>query len=317
MRQLLKAVRLDRVEAVYLVILRIAVLAVATLCLLAATFFILDGSWRFGIRTDVRAEPTVVDPSEVAAAMRNLPAAPESDGANPISAGVRAAHAAFAKDVFPAYYAVYKAAFDRYHKAEDTLESPQALMAGLGYSLEDYAGGQSLGTKLFVENSDYQQQAQAAVTAAMAAPETQRLLSAYKAAEKSEQQCTTTQTTRRINQICGYYYRYDCSYTQTVPVRRCEAVYPDGIVSPAQAFDRADGAFESLWRARAEANATRATLESAKRHDAKAQIAPKFFLAIQVLGAFLVVMFFFLMIAMERHLRRLASENAQRAETED
>lgn len=314
MRQILKAVRLDRVEAVYLIILRVAVLAVASICLLAATFFVLDGAWRFGIQTEVRAAPTLVEPNEVAAAMRNPPSAPERDGSDQIAPNVRAAHAAFARDVFPAYYAVYKSAFDRYRKTEDRLETPQALMAGLGYSLEAYARGQSLGTKLFVENAAYQEQAQAAVAAAMSAPETQRLLAAYKAAEKSEQRCTTTETTRRISQICGYYYQYDCSYTQTVPVRRCEAVYPDGIVSPAQAFDRADGAFETIWRERSQANAAQAELESAKRYDAKSQIAPRLFLAMQILGAFLVVMFFFLMIAMERHLRRLASEKAQSAD---
>jgi len=86
-------------------------------------------------------------------------------------------------------------------------------------------------------------------------------------------------------------------------VERCVPAYPEGIVSPRVAFGRADEEFSRLWsqqseQVRAEARATRDG-----RVATRAQIGPNLVLALQILGAFLVVMFFFLMVAIERHLR--------------
>jgi hypothetical protein len=303
----LRIARLDRVETVYLAMLRIGALAVATLCLLTAGFFAVDGLWRIAVPDHVDTKPTVVAPAEVASAMRVPPPSASTDGDDGVSSAVKQAHEAFASKVFPAYYAVYRRAMESARKPDDKILTQAELMSALGYGLDIYAAGESLNTKLFVEDAEYQRQAQAAVTAAMADPATANLLKAYKAAEKSEQSCTTTNTRQFVPQVCGYYYAYDCSYTRTVPVRRCEAVYPNGIVSPGAAFERADRAFQRLWLEKSEANARAANEKTGQRLATRAQIGPRLMLALSIMGAFLIVMFFFLIVAIERHLRRMSA----------
>lgn len=305
--------RLDRVEAVYLAILRIGVLAVATICLLAAVFFGIDGLWRILVPTTVQEEPTVIAPAAVTAAMRIAPEPRQSTGSPQISPAVRAAHADFASKVFPAYYAVYKRASDAYRKPEDRLLSSAELMESLGYDLQTYAAGEALATKLFVESATYQQQAQAAVAAALTDAGTVRLLREYKAAEKTARACSTSYERRQVwdsySTACsGWYYEpYGCSVTRSVPVERCVAAYPDGIVSPVVAFGRADEAFRTLWAEKARANANAASAERYAREETRAQIGPRLMLALRIVGGFLLVMFFFLIIAIERHLRRLSA----------
>lgn len=304
-------IRLDRVESIYLSILRTGVLAVATLCLLAAAWFAFDGLWRLAVPSEVKTDPTVVSAAEITAALRATEPADRSNAGPEIPDWVRAAHESFSKDVFPGYYAIYKRAFDANRKPDDKLETPSQLMEGLGYDLASYAAGESVAVKRFVEDEDYQRQALEAVGAAMNSPQALALFRAYKAAEKSEQRCVTVDQVRRVNQVCGYYYVYDCSYTQRVPVQRCEAVYPNGIVSPIQAFERADLAFAEAWSRTTNRNRATADHKRSERMATRALIGPRLILALQIAGAFLVVMFFFLVVAIERHLRGAVQARAQ------
>ncbi|WP_439470460.1 hypothetical protein [Brevundimonas sp.] len=308
--------RLDRIETIYLAILRVGVLAVASICLLAATFFAIDGLWRILVPTEVKEKATVVAPAEVTAAMRTVPAARQAQGERQIPEAVRAAHAAFSTQVFPAYYAVYKRASDAYRKTEDKTLSQTELMDALGYDLDTYAAGETLATKLFIEDANYQQQAQAAVSAAMTDPATVRLLREYKAAQKTARACSSVYERRRVwdpySTACSdwFYQPYGCNVTRSVPVERCVPAYPDGIVSPVVAFGRADDAFRTLWASRADANASEAQSTRMDREMTRSQIGPRLMLALQIVGGFLLVMFFFLIIAIERHLRRLSSASA-------
>lgn len=311
--------RIDRIESVYLGLLRIAVLAVATLFLIAALFFAADGLWRIVVPTDVKEQPTSVTAAEVISAMKAAPEARPAEGEPEISAAVRAAHANFAAKVFPAYYAVYRRVSETYKKAEDRTLTSAELMAALGYDLDTYAAGQTMATKLFVEDAAYQQQAQAAVEAAIGAPDTVRLLREYKAAEKTAQACSTVYERRRVwdpySTACSdwFYQPYGCNVTRSVPVERCVPAYPDGIVSPTVAFGRADDAFRTLWAEKAAANADAAAGERMSRHMTRSQIGPRLMLAFQIGGGFLIVMFFFLIVAIERHLRKLSADKTSEA----
>lgn len=302
--------RLDQVERVYLLALRVGVLAIATICLACAAYFAVDAAWRIFVPTTVPVEATVVEPAEVSSAMRAFAGAREADSesdAPQIPAHVRSLHATFMQQAFAPYYRVYSEAARQYNKSEDEVLSAEQLADRLGYSLEIYAAGESPITRAFVEEPEFQRQALAAVTAAMADPATVAMLSQYRDADRVER-CTTRNVRRTVRQTCGYYYTYDCSYTQTVPTRECEMVYPDGIVSPLAAFTQADQTFGELWAGqtiRHEAEAARATAE---RHATRAQIGPKLLRALQIVGGFLVIMFFFLLVAIERHMRRLAAE---------
>lgn len=302
------AVRLDRVEGIYLTILRVAVLAVATICLIAAAGFAIDGMWRLLVSTNVREEATVVTPAEVSAALKAAPEPRETEAGSGVSPAVRRAHATFTRDVFPAYYLVYRQASETYKKPEDKTLSSGELMSALGYDLDTYAAGTSLTTKLFVEDAAYREQAQAAIKAAMSDASMVNLLRVYKAAQKTEQACTTRYEQRRVPDVCydWYYGSYACSVTRSVPIQRCVPTYPDGIVSPLTAFGRADGAFRQLWTDKAAVNARKAQDTRIDREITRSMIGPRLALALQIAGSFLVVMFFFLIIAIERHLRRLS-----------
>lgn len=309
--------RLDQIERVYLIFLRLGVLALASICLLGALYFAGDAVWRVFVSTEVPVEETVVAPSEVSAAMRAMAAdrQPQDSEGPSIPAHVRQAHTRFMREAFPAYYAVYQTAARAYNKEEDDLLTAEQLADRLGYSLETYAAGESFVTKAFVENPAYQSQVLAAVTAAMSDQATVALLSQYRDAQRV-QSCTTRNVRRTVRQTCGYYYVWDCSYVQTVPVRECEQVYPDGIVSPLAAFTSADQAFGELWMQRAAQREDAARMETGRRHAMRAQIGPKLMLAMQILGGFLVIMFFFLLVAIERHLRSMSAP-AESAALED
>jgi len=271
------------------------------------------------VSTNVAVEPTVIEPAEVSAVMRDFAeandATEEQEGPQ-IPAFIRERHAGFMQQAFAPYYRVYAAAAEQYNKSEDETLTAEQLADRLGYSLEIYASGESPVAKAFVEEPEFQRQSLAALTAAMADPASVQLLSQYRDAERVER-CTTRNVRRTVRQICGYYYTYDCSYTETVPTRRCEMVYPDGIVSPLAAFTQADQAFGELWIAEADRNDRAAAEAIAERHATRAQIGPKLILALQVIGGFLVIMFFFLLVSIERHMRALATETASAAKGEE
>lgn len=312
---------LDRIERIYLAWLRIAVLGVATLCLAAGVFFGANAAWRVFVSTDVPVEPVEVTGADVAGELRK--AASDSTAArteDPIPASAREAHAAFLRDVFPQYHQVYRAAAQAYNKEEDQLLNVEQLAVALGYDLNTYAWGRGyLGDErlpagekavLFIDNEEYRRQALEAVGAALADPAVVTQLQEYKEAEKTAQACTTEYETRRVwdsnSMACQDWWRYPqgCEVTRSVPVERCVPAYPEGIVSPQTAFGRADAEFFFLWSERSDQKQAAAQAERNSREATRAQIGPNLLLAIQILAAFVVVMFFFLMIAIERHLRR-------------
>jgi hypothetical protein len=318
MLKVVRSVQLDRVEGVYLTILRVAVLAVATICLIAAAGFAIDGLWRLMVPTEVRQEATVVTPTEVSTALRAAPTPKPAETDSGISAAVRANHAAFVRDAFPAYYEVYRKASETYKKPEDKTLSPAELLSALGYDLDTYAAGSDLTTKLFVEDAAYRQQAQTAIAAAMSDASIVSLLRVYKAAEKTEQASTTSYEQRRVPDVCydWYYGSYACTATRSVPVERCVPAYPDGIVSPLTAFGRADGAFRELWIGKSDANARAAENKRIDHEITRSQIGPRLMLALQIVAGFLVVMFFFLIIAIERRLRKLSIHGVEKDPSE-
>lgn len=324
LKRLSKSVDLDRIERIYLASLRVAILGVATLCLLGALIFGGNALWRVFVSTEVEQAPVEVTGTEIAAELKK--AAPQrgvQEGGDDIAPAVRRAHALWASEAFPKYYAIYRKAADAYKKPEDETLNSQQLMSALGYDLQSYA--ESNKAKLFINNAEYQQQALTAVATALSDAAVVGQLTEYKAAEKTAKSCSTTYQRQRVwdsySTACYAWYAYPqgCEVTRSVPVQRCVPAYPEGIVSPRVAFGRADEEFFRLWTERsaqvsAEAQATRDGREAIR-----AQIGPNLLLALQILGAFLVVMFFFLMVAIERHLRggRFVSNDGPPTKTDE
>ncbi|MHC3126839.1 hypothetical protein OB03_05775 [Brevundimonas sp. GN22] len=299
--------RLERIETAYLQALRIGGLLVATLCLLGALYFAGDALWRLAVKTEVAPEATAVDTAALAREVATQPKASDAKDTDYL----KSEHDRFAKDVWPKYYSIYKKAFDAHRNTSDQLISSDDMMAALGYDLDSYrqayaddAPDYIKSIRRMVDDAAYQQAALKHVQEIMTAAPVVSKLTAYKSASKSEQRCTTTPRTERVARVCGYYYVYDCSYTRTVQDRRCEAVFPDSVMTPAAAFERADAVFASSWLGDEAAKRSTAVEESEKRQLLRGGIGPRLQLAFLIIGGFFVVMFFFLLVAIERHLRR-------------
>ena len=313
----LKALDLDRIERAYLASLRVAILGVATLCLLGAIFFGGNALWRVFISTEVKEDPVQVTGAQVAAELKKAaPSRTSANSANQIPAAVRQSHARWVRDVLPAYYAVYQTASRTYKKPEDETLTSEQLMNALGYDLQSYAENEAKAVA-FIRDPNYQAQALAAVTAAIKDPAVVSQLTEYKAAEKTARSCSTTYQSQQVwdsnSTVCSdwYYQPYGCRVTRSVPVERCVPAYPEGIVSPRVAFGRADGEFFRLWTEQSEQASAEAQATRDGREATRAQIGPNLLLVLQILGAFLVIMFFFLVVAIERHLRTNAQPDVE------
>lgn len=310
----LKTENLERLESAYLQALRIAGLVIATLCLIAAIAFAANALWRLAVTTDVAPEPTSVDSSTIAQQIVAQSEPQGNDKTGDASDPATIAYNEFKSDFWPKYYEVYKSAYQKYTNNSDPLVESDELIVQLGYTLDFFR--ETLGENDFgeaavyadriqrmVSDPSYQEAALKHVTEAMNASVLQPKFSAYKTATKSEERCTTTPRSERVRRTCGYYYVYDCSYTRTVQVRRCEAVFPETVLTPAMAFARADMIFAESWLYDEAIKRDIARTERAKRQETRAAIGPNLQLALMIIAGFFVVMFFFLLVAIERHLR--------------
>lgn len=304
-----KGERLERVEIAYLHALRVAGLLIATLCLIAALIFAGNAAWRMFINTKVEPQATSVDTALLAQQVASPPSADGSNSASPASDPLKASHNKFKKDVWPKYYAIYQRTYQQHRNTADRLVPSDDMLAVLRYDLDSYRAAaegedfEALSVRRMITDAGYQAAALKHVGEVMAATPVQARLNSYKTATKSEQRCTTTPRTERVYQTCGYYYVYDCSFTRTVQDRRCEAVFPETVMTPAAAFERADATFANAWLSDESAKSATAAGESQRRQMQRAEIGPNLQLALIIIGGFFTVMFFFLLVAIERHLR--------------
>lgn len=317
----LKAAQLERVESAYLHALRVAGLLIATLCLIAAIVFAANASWRLFVKTDIQPEATAVDTNSIALAI--AAERDESKSSTSANDSISVAHDVFKKNVWPKYYDIYKTAHQKHLNSADTLISSDDLMAALSYDLATYRQAMASSDEAevmesyyaqrilrMINSKSYQDVALKHVAEVIAAPAVQTRLTQYKGASKSEQRCTTTPRSERVYQTCGYYYVYDCSYTRTVQDRRCEAVFPESVLTPVAAFEQADRLFAEEWMSDEDMKSDVAADIRAERMETRSKIAPNLQMALAIIGGFFIVMFFFLLVAIERHLRP-AKPNAQ------
>lgn len=307
----------DRLETVYLAVLRIMVLVIATLALIVAIWIAGDGLRSLMTSTKVAAEPVTVSGAEVLQASRDKEAIALAidPAAEPVvPKAVRDRHALFMKGRFETYYRLYAQTSAAYRKPEDKTLTAGELAQRLGYDLQSYAAGEDITVKLFVEDETYGGQLVAAAQQVVADAGYRAKLAKYKAAEKTAKACHTEK--RRQRGWDSYSTRCDgwwqspigCPVIVEVPFQVCEPAYPDNIVSPDKAFATSDQGFRDLWtRKTSEAEEVRAAEEN-KRRMLKASGTPKLTKALTLLGGFLAIMFLFIVIAVERHLRRIKGQ---------
>ncbi len=343
-----------RLERAYLAGLRIFILVFATLCLLGAGFFLLDGARRALTSTEVAPEAVTVSGEEIAEAI-----AASSQGAKTaetastasVSEVAQKAHAAFMAGPFETYFKAYKAFAEAHKKPEDKLLTKEELAEQLLYTAEAIdaasaseaesaaeaaadaaaaAYASAMGEELdpssgsewspyeaaYLETSRKFQTEQAfaeaqiaAVTQVLADQRVVALAKKYQTAEKTAQSCSTVQRMRTVwdsnSMACAdwFYAPRGCQVRRAVAVEECVPAYPEGVESPNETFARIDEAYRMEWVAKAADARAVAQAEEMEKEATKAGAPSAFLIALGVFGAFVTVMFLFLLIAVERHLR--------------
>lgn len=330
----------DRLERSYLSLLRVLTLVVATICIVGAVIFALDGARRALTPTQVQPQAVAVTADETLGSVIQDETAGKDAAQTEQAAATaeeRKALATFMAGPFETYYQGYRKLAATHSKSEDRLLTKAQLAEHLGYTLDAVTAAAPLAAadaapaetdaaadavlagfartaKLFVTDAAFAQAQSAAVTKAAADPRLLAKARTYQAAQKTAQACRTDYEVRTVwdsnSTVCRDWYLtpYGCSVRRQVPVERCEPAYPEGIKSPLALFTQLDESYRLAWHAKTMSAEDEAAAKTAEKEMVKAAAPASLLLALQIGGAFLVIMFLFLLIAVERHLRRVASD---------
>jgi hypothetical protein len=298
---------LNRLERVYLAAIRAIALVAATLLVIFAIWLAISGLYKSSRDvSSVQEQPAVVSPEEVTAIdLEKLEKPKAAINADPLAAEKRF-YAGFAQR----YYGLFKNSFEPYKKPEDQPLDPKAFdqrYLHTGERLDAIKEGASG----FEQDKADLESLLTTMTAAASNQKTVDRLKAYKAARKTP--VTRTESGTRQETYCSYYGFYidECiSYgTRTVPYSRKiqELKLPAGIVSHTDLFGAYQDAYLSKLAEKREANAAAAQRQRNEIMTDNADGQVRLWSALQVVGVFLVLMFLFLLIALERHQRKIAA----------
>lgn len=300
---------LARLERLYLAGLRIATLAIATILLIYALWLGLSGIW--GVSKDaesVEVAQVTVRPDEIAV----LPAEAAETGEEQ-SAADDAADAAqlYYKGFLDKYYALFQTRFERFKQADDevlTKEEFDRNFLQIALRLEHIENGD-------LSLSEDQERLESLFTAMRSAADlevTKKRLSAYKAAKKKRVETKVTKF--RDETYCDYYgyYQDEClSYdTRSVPYTETQVSMelPKGVFSYRDLFGSYQDTFIQTLMNRTEQAEIEASNKRGEILTDNEEGSQALALAIKIAGGFLVIMFFFLLIAIERHQRAAAQK---------
>ncbi|HEY0148913.1 MAG TPA: hypothetical protein VGB70_07895 [Allosphingosinicella sp.] len=308
---------LDRAERVYLKVLRAALLIIATGLLVYAAWL---GAWSLYKMSrspaSVVEQPAVVAPDELTDAEMpvrvDAPAASEGPKVDPAQ---QRYYADFAKR----YFGLFRTRFEPFRQAEDkqlTRDQFDDAFLKTGDRLQASAKGE---LNFAADKADLETLL-AVMTEAAGKPATQERLQRYKAAKKvtvaRKVQRTRTETREGWDpygySCFNWYENGGCPTTRTVEVPYTDVVrtsqFPEGTQTHTQIFRAFQDRFFSLLQERRTKNAAEAAAKREEIGFGKIMGKLTLWTALQILAGFLVLMFFFLLIAIERHQRRLASD---------
>lgn len=304
---------LDRAEELYLQILRAAVLVIATLLVLFAIGLAAYSLYRVSQSPDsVETAPVAVTAGEIVSAQSKVVAA---------AAGKPAENAEQAKayqQFVAKYHQLFQKKFESFRQPEDkTLDRGEFDDNFVGSAARLEAISQ--GDLNFNNDIADLQKLYTAMAKAADLPEAQKRLKAYKAARKSEV-CHNVEKTRttyqrgwdRFSTACTdwYYDPIGCSVMRPVQStytdRQCAMEFPKGTQSHLQLFRAFQERYDELLTQRRDDAEVAAEAERQSIIEGIAEGKSGLGVALAVAGAFILLMFFFLLIAIERHQRRSA-----------
>ncbi|HEY5722336.1 MAG TPA: hypothetical protein VIT45_08435 [Allosphingosinicella sp.] len=308
---------LDRAERVYLKVLRAALLVIATCLLLYAAWLGVWSLWKIAQSPNsVVEQPATVAADELTDAempTRNSAAPPEGPK-------IDAAKQRYYADFVKRYYALYRRRFEPFRQKEDKLLSRDQFDDSFVESNERLQAA-AKGDINFEEEKADLETLLTVMTEAAAKPQTQQRLSKYRSAKKvrvdKKVQRSRTEFRsgwNRNSMSCSDWYiaPYGCPERRSVQIPYTETVhsmeFPKGTQSHTQIFRAFQDRFFSLLHDRREANRMNAENQRDEISLGNALGKVTLWTVLQILAGFLVLMFFFLLIAIERHQRRMAPE---------
>ena len=299
---------LSKAESTYLEILRAVALLIATVLLVWIGWLIVSSA--YNISRDAGAvveEPVVITPQDVTSIAQ--PDENSSDGSGRLEGKSPAAIAfeRFRND----YFQLYRTSFENFRQNDDTpLTRDQFAARYLTGFDQGTAARAELGADAFVMADDYPS-ILSTMRDAASLPITVERLEKYKSTPKVVVNDQVRRT--RTESYCTYYSSYfdECfGYgTRTVPynatVSRREP--PAGVFSPQALFGAYQDNYLSKLNSRRDASYSKANRERAERLEANERGWLGMTRVVWFSAAFLGIMFFFLLIAIERHQRRMAA----------
>jgi hypothetical protein len=310
---------LERAERVYLRILRAVILVIATLLIAYAAWLLVSSVYKIAQSPEtVEEKPAVVAADELTSAEM-----PDQDTASSDTGPkVNSSHRGYYNSFVNRYYALFKTKFEPFRQKEDkqlTRDQFDDSFVKTSGRLEAISRGE-----MDFEREKADLNALLAVmTEAAAKPQTKERLQKYRSAKKvrvaKKVQRSRTETRRGWNPYsmsCPGWYNdpIGCAENRQVEVPYTQTIYsqelPKGTQSHSQIFRAFQDRFFQLLQERRTANAQEAADERAGILAGVAEGKLSLFTVLQILGGFLVLMFFFLLIAIERHQRKMSANPA-------
>ena len=314
---------LDRAESFYLRVLRALILVIATVLLAYAAWLAASSLYKISRSPDSVVEVAAsVSPDELIDAQMPAAKTPTEQADGPRT---NPAHSAFYASFVDRYYSLYRSQFEPYRKQEDKQLSRTEFD---GAFLNSAAREQAI-RKGELNFEDDRTDLDTLLTVMSAAADKERTvarLNRYRNAKKVavSEKIQKTRTTYqegwdRTSTACSNWYEtpVGCSATQTIEIPYTETVtkmqYPAGTQSQTQIFRAFQDRYFQLLQERRDSNAIEAQQARKTIVAGIEQGHLSLMIALQILGGFLVLMFFFLLIAIERHQRKLAASQPAEA----
>lgn len=311
---------LDRAERVYLKILRAMILVIATLMILFAAWLVASSLFKMSRSpASVKEDVATVAADELVDAETSAPKPNQDAGQKPIASPQQQQ---FYKEFVDRYYGLFRAKFEPFRQPEDKTLSRDEFD-------DSYVGTAERIEKIAAADLNFEQDSAdlrnliAVMTEAADSPTAQQRLQRYKSAKKmavqNKVQRTRTEYRSGWNSYstnCEAWYEspVGCPEQRAVQVPYTETVtsmeFPEGTQSHSELFRAFQNRYFELLGLRREANAAKAEAERNDIMAGKVEGEVSLLTALQIFGAFLVLMFFFLLIAIERHQRRMSAELA-------
>lgn len=297
-----------RVEAFYLSALRIMLLLLATLLVLSAVWLGLSGLYRVSRNAAaVKVETATVTPAEIA----DIPIATDNaGGSDGKPSDPLRSERLYYKQFVDRYYALFAEKYQAYRQPDDNVIDRAAFDRQF-VKTDDRLSSLARGELDFASDKSDLEALLANMQQVAGLPATADRLQGYKYAKKTK----TTRTIRgsRAERYCSYYGDYigECIIwaTRQVPYERTvtDLQLPNGLIAPVELLHAYQDRHFDLLATRRRDNADKA---EAERNDIVAGNmtgAQSLWQGLLLVGGFLAVMFLFLLIAIERHQRRLAA----------